>query len=158
MKTLKILLGKLLGKAFGDEVTEEQLAAAVEVVMAEKEAKIREQGEKIKALEAEAAKHEETKALAEVGKKYRKTLTDEYVRMKTVLGECDTTPEAGEKLAGFAAQLPLDFIESETKALCKRIAEKFPSTPQLRGDARRDKSADGKGGGAGDNELIPEEK
>lgn len=158
MKTLKILLGKLLGKTFDDAVTEEQMAAAVEVAMAEKDATIKTLGEKSKALEAEAAKHEETKALAEVGKKYRKTLTDEYVRMKTALSECDTTPEAGKKLAGFAGQLPLDFIEGEVAALGKRMAEKFPSQHQLKGDMRRDKSADGKGGGNAENELIPDEE
>lgn len=162
MKTLKILLGKLLGKTFDDTATEEQLASAVEVVIQEKDAKLKEQGEKItaqdtkiKTLETEAAKHEEIKALAEVGKKYRQGLTAEYVRMKTCLGECDTTPEAGAKLTGFADKLPLDFIEAEAASLEKRMRVKFPSEYQLKGDMRRDKSADGKGGGNADNELIP---
>ncbi len=148
MKTLKLLLGKYLGKSFGDDTTEEQLAAAVEGALAEKD-------QKVETLEADLA---EQKTLAEMGQKYVKSLTDEYVRMKTALGECEESEEAGKKLAGFAEKLPLDFLEAENKTLAARMAEKFPSTSQTKGDDRRDKSGDGKDAdGKDDNPLIPAE-
>ncbi|MFW5902063.1 MAG: hypothetical protein ACOCTS_03370 [Thermodesulfobacteriota bacterium] len=145
MKILKTLLGKCLGKSFGDDVTEEQMAKAVEDAISEKD-------QRIQTLEQEKS---DMSTMAEVGKKYRKLLDDEYVRMKTALGECEETEEAAKQLKGFAAQLPIDFLENEVKALNKRMAEKFPADGQLSGDQRRDKSGDGKG--AEENELIPAE-
>jgi hypothetical protein len=158
MKTLKVLLGKLLGKTFGDDVTEEQLATAVETVIGDKDAKIKEQADRIKTLESEAEGLKETKALAEEGKKYRKGLVDEYVRMKTALGHCGNTPEEGEALAKIADKMPSDFLAKENDMLFEQMQQKFPSNPQLRSKFSRDKSAEGKqGGGDEENELIPKD-
>lgn len=147
MKTLKILLGKLLGKSFGDDTTEEQLAQAVEAVIVEKEKQI---------ADLQAEKSELTE-MADVGQKYRKQLTDEYVRMKTALGECEETETAAKELTKFAAELPMGFVEGEVAALEKRMAEKFPATHQTKGDERRDKTADGASAGEEGNVLIPDD-
>lgn len=165
MKTLKILLGKLLGKTFGDDTTEEQLASAVELALSEKADKIKdltkrldEKDGKIKTLEDDASKHEDMKALAEEGKNYRKGLVDEYVRMKTALGQCGNTEEEGKALAAIADKMPSDFLAKENEVLFEQMGQKFPGTPQLRSKFSRDKSGEGKAGdGAEDNELIPKD-
>lgn len=146
MNILKALLGKVLGKKFGEDVTEEQIVRTVESVLVEKDGQI-------KTLETEKA---ELSFMAEIGRKYRKKLTDNYVRMKTALGECAETEEAGTRLKTLVEPLHVDFLEGEVRMLEERMAEKFPAQGQLKGDMRRDRSADGAGGGAdADNVLIP---
>ncbi len=146
MKLLKSLLSGLLGQTLPEAADEQALFDAVKGAMAAKDQKITD-------LEAQVAANA---PLAEDGKSYRKHLVDEFVRMKTALGECEADDAAGKKMAGYVDGLPLDFLKKEVGGLSARMAEKFPDTGSLSGDARRDKSADGKGGDTdADNELIP---
>jgi hypothetical protein len=143
MKTLLMLMGKVLGKSFDPETTEETLVQSVKSVLEEKDAKIA-------GLEKQAG---ELKLLADEGKAYRQSLVDEYARLKACLKECDETPEAAETIKGFAQTMPVGFLQTEIKALSVRMEEAFPDTHTLKGDDRRDKSKDGEK----KNALIPKE-
>lgn len=144
MKKLLGLLGALLGKSFGDDATEDAVFEAVKTAMTTKD-------NEITTLKATV---EQNKALAELGKAYEEKQVAEYARLKALLGECETTPEAAEKVKGFGRKMGMEFLEGEVKALSQRVAQKFPDQGQLKGDARRDKSADGQEGGDKDNPLI----
>lgn len=139
MNLLKALLGALLGKSFGDTVTEEALVAEVKSVLAGKDAQIA-------TLQTEAVG---LKALADIGKAHMDAQAADYTRMKALLGECAESAEAAATMQGYAATMPPEVLFSEVKALQKRVNEKFPSEGQLEGDLRRDKS------GSEDNPLIP---
>lgn len=144
MKKILVLFGALLGgKVFAEDTTDETLAAAVKAALDAKDAEI-------DTLKKKAA---ELEPLAADGKSYRDSLAADYARLKALMGECEETPEAKEKMVGFAKSFGIDFIKTEVKHLQARVDAKFPDGQQLAGDMRRDKSADLDGGD--DNPLIP---
>lgn len=138
MKTIIALLVGLGLKSITDTATEDQVAAGVKSLIDEKDATI-------KTLEPDAV----------LGKAYREKTVDSFVAAKQKLGEVADTEEAKKSLKDAAGRFEFTFLEAEVKHLEKRVAEKFPSTGQLDGDDRRDKSADG---GSTDNPLIPKDK
>ncbi|WP_020675552.1 hypothetical protein [Geopsychrobacter electrodiphilus] len=132
MKTLIVLLGAMLGKSFGDNTTEDQLATAVKTALGEKDAQIL-------ALETQVTG---LKSDAELGKKYLDSQAAEYTRLKALLGECESTDEAKTKSVNFAKSMGVDFLLTELKNLTTRVNEKFPEGGQLAGQQDHEKSAD----------------
>ncbi|WP_305046334.1 hypothetical protein [Geoalkalibacter sp.] len=143
MKKLLGLLGALLGKSFSDDATEDAVFDAVKAHVAAKDTEI----------STLKGSLEDQKALAALGKAYEDKQVAEYARLKALLGECEATPEAAEKVKGFGRKMGIEYLESEVKALTARAAEKFPNQGTLKGDMRRDKSGDGKASADG-NPLI----
>jgi hypothetical protein len=141
MKTIIALLIGCGMKHLTDSATEDQIAAGIKTLLDEKDAKIT-------ALETEKTA---LKASADLGQQYRDKTIDNYVALKHKLGEIGDEETAHAALKTTAAGLPFAFIENEVKSLEKRVAEKFPTTAQLDGDERRDKSD------TGDNPLVPKD-
>lgn len=134
MKGLIMLLAAMGVKTLTDTATEEQVAAGVKALIAEKDAQI-------KALEK----------AADEGKAYREDLVTQYTAAKAKLGEVAETEEAQKGLKAVAAGYPLDFLKGELKHLQARVETKFPAEHQTTGDdgnAQREKDAS-------DNPLIP---
>jgi hypothetical protein len=145
MNVLVAKLGGLLGKQFSDDSTADTITAAVKEAL----------GEKIAEINTLTAKVNELQPLADEGKAFRQSLVDEFARMKAALGECEETEEAVKKCKGFGVSMPIDYLKAEVKHLEDRMIEKFPDG-QVKGDMRRDKSADGNKS-ADDNPLIPKD-
>jgi hypothetical protein len=90
-------------------------------------------------------KVDELEPLAEMGKRFRDDLVERYVKAKSKLGEVATTEEAQKGMKGVVCTFPITFIDSEVKALEKRVMEKFPAESQLEGadgEKHREKGAD----------------
>jgi hypothetical protein len=145
MKVLVAKLGGLLGKQFSDDSAADTIVASVKEALDEKKSEIITLTDKVNELQP----------LADEGKTFRKSLVDEFARMKAALGECEETEEAVKKCKGFGESMPIDYLKAEVKHLEDRMIEKFPDG-QVKGDMRRDKSADGNKG-ADDNPLIPKD-
>ncbi len=134
MKGLIMLLAAMGVKALSDTATEEQVAAGVKALIAEKDAQI-------KALEKDA----------EEGKAYRNDLVTQYVTAKAKLGEVTEKAEDQNQLKSVAAGYPLDFLKGEIKHLQARVDAKFPAEHQTKGsDGEEQRQKD-----ASDNPLIP---
>ena len=132
MKILMLLLGKALGKSFGETTTEEQLADAVQTALGEKDTKIGELQGQVDGLKAAAA----------IGAKYLDDQAAEYARLKVLLGECEEKEEAkGEKIK-FAKSMGISFLCDEVKHLTARAAEKFPDGKQLPGAVSHGQAAE----------------
>ncbi len=138
MKTLLLLLGTVLGKAFGDNTTEEQAVEAVKSALGAKDARITELETEVTGL----------KANAKIGEKYLEDQAAEYTRLKVLLGECEETEEAKTGKTGFAKSMGITFLCDEVKQLTARVDEKFPAGHQLSGTQSHEKGADV-------NPLIP---
>jgi len=138
MKEFLKKVSEILGKTFGDE----DGAGVLEAVKAMKD-------ELKQALDRVA----ELEPMAEIGQAYRDSLVDDYVRMKALLKEAPTDEDGQKKIKAFAGAFPFDFLRGEVKALERRINERFPDNPQLKGgDPESGRKA------AGDeNPLIPKE-
>ncbi len=146
MKMIALMLIGLGMKSLTETATEEQIAAGIKALAAEKDAQIT-------ALQAEKTT---LIADADLGKAYKEKTVSDYVAAKHKLGEVGDEPEKHASLKQVAAGLPFAFLEDEVKSLQKRVAEKFPTTGKLPSDDRQDKSADGTSGDK--NPLIPDEK
>lgn len=134
MKTLITLLAGMGLKTLTDTATEDQIAAGIKALIAEKDARIAD-------LEAEAS----------LGKAYREKTVADYVALKHKLGEVGDEAEKHASLKQVAAGLPFAFLETEVKALQTRVEKQFPADGQLTGtdgNAQRTKGDD-------DNPLIP---
>lgn len=140
MKNLLLKLGVILGKSFADDTTEDQAAAAVKTVLADKDTKITELTSQVDGLKADA----------ELGKKYLDNQASEYTRLKAVLGECQEDEDSKKKMTGFAKAMGVDFLQGEIKHLEARVAEKYPGG-QLAGNNGENRSADSK---TDDNPLV----
>jgi hypothetical protein len=151
MKSLFKILAKLFpGKSFTEEGLADEIKEAIEEMKQKAKQALDDAVAPLKAkiaeLEPLQTKVKELEPLAADGKAYRDGLVSEYVANKAKLGEVAETPEAQEAVKKVAAGYPVDFLKSEVKHLESRVAEKFPADPQLKGDMRKDKSADGKDG------------
>lgn len=154
---------KMLSTMYGKNFTEENALDNIKAILDVKDAKILELQETIKtvkALEAKVAllapfeqRAKDLEPLATDGKAYRDSLISDYVSLKAKLGEVAETPEAQGKVKVVVERYPVDFLKEEVKHLQKRVEEKFPCDPQLKGDDRRDKSGDVKSV----NKLIPKD-
>jgi hypothetical protein len=161
-KLLKKLMRLFPGKSF----TEDGLFDEIKEVFEEMKQHARQALDEVKAalaaktqeLETAQAKVTELTPLAADGKAFRDGLISDYVAAKAKLGEVTETPEAQDAVKQVASGYPIEFLKSEVKHLQTRVEEKFPAEPQLKGDMRKDKSADkGNPSGEKDNELVPDE-
>jgi hypothetical protein len=153
---LKRLL-RTLGKSFSEGMTEDQAVAAVKSLVDEKDTEI-------KRLAGEVSARDEKISgltpLAADGKAFREELVTQYVSQKAKLGDVAETPEAQTAVKTVASSYPIQFLKDEVKCLDKRVAEKFPDTPNLPGDTRTDKSKDGTKGEKAwqeENPLVPKD-
>lgn len=125
-------LSEKLGKTFSEEKAADEIVALI----GEKEARISELEDEVKALEP----------LAEDGKAWRKDLVDQYVTLRTKLEEIPPDDESRQKQAKEIAQgFPIDFLKSEVEVLQKRVYEKYPAESQVKGndpEKDRDQSKD----------------
>lgn len=137
MKDFLKKLGTALGKTFSD---------SSDTAVTEIQTMITEKGAEIDRL---TKRNGELSADAELGKKYKGRLTDEFTRLKGVLGEREDTPEASNSMKQYATGMPVEFLETEIKHLEKRVAEKHPDGQVTASE--EDKRADGNN----DNPLIP---
>jgi polyhydroxyalkanoate synthesis regulator phasin len=157
MKGLLKLLSKLFpGKSFTEEGIVEEIREAFEEMKQKAAEALSQVKEALKTrtaeLEASQAKIKELSPLAADGKAFRDDLVSKYAANKAKLGEVAETPEAQDAVKKVAADYPIEFLRSEVTHLQKRVEEKFPDKPQLKGDDRKDKSGDKK------NPLIPNEE
>jgi hypothetical protein len=137
MKDFLKKLGVALGKTFSD---------SADTAVTEIQTLITEKGAEIDRL---TKRNEELSADAELGKKYKGKLTDDFTRLKGVLGEREDTPEAATSMKRYAEGMPVDFLETEIKHLEKRVTEKHPDGQVKTSDE------DKRTGGENDNPLIP---
>ena len=154
---------KMLSTMYGKNFTEENALDNIKALLDVKDAKILELQEtikivkaledKVKLLEPLEQKVKDLEPLAADGKAYRDSLVSDYVSLRAKLGEVAETPEAQGKVKAVVERYPVDFLKEEVKHLQKRVEEKFPCDPQLKGDDRRDKSGDTKS----KNLLIPKD-
>lgn len=146
-------LQQALGKTFGDEdelvLGLKEMKTEMEGLKAAREKADAARDEALKKADELDAKVRELEPLAAEGKAYRGDLVERYAKAKALMGEIDETPEASERVKGFAKSFDVAFLEGEVKNLEARVAKKFPSEAQTKGgdpDADRDKSGDGKDG------------
>lgn len=154
---------KMLSTMYGKNFTEENALDNIKALLDVKDAKILELQEgnktvkaledKVKLLEPFEQRAKDLEPLAADGKAYRDSLVADYVSLKAKLGEVAETPEAQGKVKAVTEKYPVDFLKEEVKHLQTRVEEKFPCDPQLKGDARRDKSGNTKP----ENLLIPKD-
>ncbi len=152
-KAMEKLLAKL-AKTFDKNFTEENTVENVKAMIDAKDADIKAMQEKIKTvkaledrvkqLEPLEQKVKDLEPLAADGKAFRDGLVTDYVALKAKLKEVAETPEAQKVVKDVAEKYPVEFLKQEVKHLQTRVEEKFPAEGQLKGDARRDKSNDGK--------------
>ncbi len=149
---------KSLGKVVGKTLTEENIVETIKSLLGEKDAEI---------TKLETA-NEGLKGLAAEGKLFRKSLVDDYARMKGALGECESTEEALGTIKKFAGSMDIKMLQMENRHLQARMEEKYPDGFQVEsGDPNKNRSgkkpdeADKTGGQktatSEDNPLIPEE-
>lgn len=125
---------KLLSKKTGKEIDDKNVDETVSALLDEKDAKI-----------TELTPH------ADAGKKFRKVLVGDYVKLKIKIGDIPADkPEKKEATEKMAEQLDLEFLQDEIKSLQARVDEKFPAEGQLDPDDPE------KTKGADKNPLIPE--
>jgi hypothetical protein len=156
-KTMNVFLQKIgtaIGKAFGEDVKEDEVLEAVIFAIKAKDSALSQKDHQIAELTDQLS---ESKAMADLGQEYVKGLVGDYVRMKAALGECDESEEVQKKMKSFARSMGVEFLKSETAHLEKRMAEKFPDS-QLKGDMRKDKSRGKQAEDGNDNPLIPEDQ
>jgi hypothetical protein len=151
---MKELITRLKMLFPGKTFSEENLHAEIKALLDEKDVTITGKDTAIAEKDKRIA---ELTPLAADGKAYRDDLISKYVAAKAKLGEVVETPEAQDKVKAVAAAYPIDFLKSEVDALQKRVDEKFPAEPQLPGDARTDKSGDGKDWKK-NNPLVPKDE
>lgn len=142
---------KSLGKVIGKTLTEENIVESVKAALGKKDAEVTR-------LETE---NEGLKGFAEEGKLFRKSLVDDYARMKGALGECESTEDAMGTIKKFAGSMDIKMLQMENTHLQARMEAKFPNGFQVEtgdpGATRSDKKAAGDAGGESDNPLIPED-
>lgn len=164
-KEMKDFLAKL-SRMFDKNFTEENVVDNIKSMLDAKDAKVQELEKKIKTVETLEArvkqlepfeqKAKDLEPLAADGKAFRNNLVKDYVSLKAKLKEVAETPEAQDKVKAVVEKYPVDFLKSEVDCLQKRVEEKFPCDPQLKGDDRRDKSS--QSDEKEEDLLIPDEK
>ncbi len=155
MKEFIQRLSKKLGKVFSEDNAVDEITAHIDETVAQVR---NEKAEEIKTLKEEVSEQEtkikELAPLADEGKAYRKDLVDNYVTLRTKLEEIPSDSEEKQKQARTVAEgFPVEFLKSEVDALRKRVDDKFPAEPQLKGgDTEREE------GGEKKPSLIPEDE
>lgn len=150
MEKLLAKLAKTFDKNFTEENTVENVKAMIDAkdadikAMQEKIKTVKALEDRVKQLEPLEQKVKDLEPLAADGKAFRDGLVTDYVALKAKLKEVAETPEAQKVVKDVAEKYPVEFLKQEVKHLQTRVEEKFPAEGQLKGDARRDKSNDGK--------------
>lgn len=150
MEKLLAKLAKMFDKNFTEENTVENIKAMVDAkdteikVMQEKIKTVKALEDRIKQLEPLEQKVKDLEPLAADGKAFRDGLITDYIALKAKLKEVAETSEAQKTVKDVVEKYPVEFLKQEVKHLQTRVEEKFPAEGQLKGDARRDKSNDGK--------------
>lgn len=149
MEKLLAKLAKMFDKNFTEENTVENIKAMIDAkdadikAMQEKIKTVKALEDRVKQLEPLEQKVKDLEPLAADGKAFRDSLVTDYVALKAKLKEVAETQEAQKVVKDVAEKYPVEFLKQEVKHLQTRVEEKFPSEGQLKGDARRDKSAQG---------------
>lgn len=151
MEELKQFLEKL-SKEFKTLFTEENAADEIRALIDANETKaatdLTAKNKEISDLKAEI---EALKPVAADGKAYRDGLVEECIKMKAKLGDISEKEEDQKSVRSTVEKFDIGYLKKEKEILEKRVAEKFPDDPQLKGDAKRDRS----GNVTEDNPLIP---
>jgi hypothetical protein len=129
MKILVAGISALLGKSLMESITENELLTEITSVLAAKDATI-------KALEPQAADF----------KAYKEKQVDEYIRLKTLLGEAGDSAEEKAPLKAAAAEFNMKFLDTEITNLLRRAKGKFPDGSVYAGKDSADREQHGKDG------------